>query len=204
VQVLDFAQVDSWRAQRTGFPEVVLGAGKSAEQIAAIMRQLAQHEQLVMATRVTPEVHCLPEFVSHAKPGNWVQATAWRRPCHGGLRACWTCKAIETDCHVCAGLLSGAAAPAGGAVQCARRHPHFQRLREQETAAPARLLFSCELWVMMFSGSRDTPETRSRYLRRCCHESNAMPVDGHRIVSRPISEYCTVPLQPIIGWCICT
>lgn len=59
MQVLDFAQVDSWRAQRTGFPEVVLGAGKSAEQIAAIMRQLAQNEQVVMATRVSPEVsHC--------------------------------------------------------------------------------------------------------------------------------------------------
>lgn len=58
-QVLDFAQVDSWRAQRTGFPEVVLGAGKSAEQIAAIMRQLAQNEQVVMATRVSPEArHC--------------------------------------------------------------------------------------------------------------------------------------------------
>ena len=55
-QVLDFAQVDSWRAQRTGFPEVVLGAGKSAEQIAAIMSQLAQNEQIVMATRVTPQV----------------------------------------------------------------------------------------------------------------------------------------------------
>ncbi len=60
VQVLDFAQVDSWRAQRTGFPEVVLGAGKSAEQIAAIMRKLAQHEQAVMATRVTPDVRYLP------------------------------------------------------------------------------------------------------------------------------------------------
>ena len=59
MQVLDFAQVDSWRAQRTGFPEVVLGAGKSAEQIAAIMQQLAQNEQIVMATRVSPEArHC--------------------------------------------------------------------------------------------------------------------------------------------------
>ena len=59
MQVLDFAQVDSWRAQRTGFPEVVLGAGKSAEQIAAIMQQLAQNEQVVMATRISPEAcHC--------------------------------------------------------------------------------------------------------------------------------------------------
>lgn len=55
-QVLDFAQVDSWRSQRTGFPEVVSGNGKSPEQIAAIMRQLAQNEQLVMATRISPQV----------------------------------------------------------------------------------------------------------------------------------------------------
>lgn len=80
VQVLDFAQVDSWRAQRTGFPEVVLGAGKSAEQIAAIMRQLAQNEQLVMATRVTPEVHCWPGCVSHAKPGNGCKPHCRERP----------------------------------------------------------------------------------------------------------------------------
>jgi hypothetical protein len=59
-QVLDFAQVDSWRAQRTGFPEVVHGAGKSAAQVAAIMRQLAQNEQLVLATRISPEVGPLP------------------------------------------------------------------------------------------------------------------------------------------------
>ncbi|CAL5220086.1 g2037 [Coccomyxa viridis] len=71
-QVLEFAQVDSWRAQRTGFPEVVLGAGKSAEQIAAIMRQLAQNEQVVMATRVSPQVYTevlplLPEVQYNAR-----------------------------------------------------------------------------------------------------------------------------------------
>ncbi len=55
-QVLDFAQVDSWRAQRTGFPEVVFGAGKSAEQIAAIMQQLAKNDQVAMATRIEPQV----------------------------------------------------------------------------------------------------------------------------------------------------
>ena len=48
--------MDSWRAQRTGFPEVVFGAGKSAEQIAAIMQQLAKNDQVAMATRVEPQV----------------------------------------------------------------------------------------------------------------------------------------------------
>lgn len=56
VQVLDFAQVDSWRSHRTGFPEVVMGQGKSPEQIAAIMKQLALNEQMVMATRISEEV----------------------------------------------------------------------------------------------------------------------------------------------------
>ncbi|EIE25089.1 hypothetical protein COCSUDRAFT_35637 [Coccomyxa subellipsoidea C-169] len=67
-QVLDFAQVDSWRAQRTGFPEVVYGAGKPAEQIAAIMQQLAKNDQVAMATRIEPEIFeqvqaLLPEVV---------------------------------------------------------------------------------------------------------------------------------------------
>lgn len=56
-QVRDFAQVDTWRAARTGFPEVIWGPGKSAEQIAAIMSRLAETEAAVVATRVTPEVY---------------------------------------------------------------------------------------------------------------------------------------------------
>ncbi len=75
LQVLDFAQVDSWRAQRTGFPEVLYGAGKSAEQIAAIMQQLAKNDQVAMATRIEPEVDpckldshsCLHDSHMHAR-----------------------------------------------------------------------------------------------------------------------------------------
>lgn len=50
-QVGDFAAVDAWRAQRTGFPEVVWAPGKSAEQIAAILRQLASNDRLALASR---------------------------------------------------------------------------------------------------------------------------------------------------------
>jgi NCAIR mutase (PurE)-related protein len=39
---LGFAHVDTHRHLRTGFPEVVLGEGKTAEQIAAILNTLAQ------------------------------------------------------------------------------------------------------------------------------------------------------------------
>ena len=63
-QVLDFAQVDSWRAQRTGFPEVVFGGGKSAAQIAAIMAAQARNDQVVLATRIAPEVRRTPMHYS--------------------------------------------------------------------------------------------------------------------------------------------
>lgn len=56
-QVMDFAQVDTWRAARTGFPEVIWGPGKTPEQIAAIMSRLAETEAAVVATRITPEVY---------------------------------------------------------------------------------------------------------------------------------------------------
>src|SRR5438874_13737706 len=49
---LGFARVDHHRHLRTGFPEVVLGLGKSAEQIGAIMNELAGTGANVLATRV--------------------------------------------------------------------------------------------------------------------------------------------------------
>jgi NCAIR mutase (PurE)-related protein len=53
---LGFARVDHHRHLRTGFPEVVLGLGKSAEQIGQIMAELARTGANVLATRV-PEAH---------------------------------------------------------------------------------------------------------------------------------------------------
>jgi NCAIR mutase (PurE)-related protein len=49
---LGFAQVDHHRHLRSGFPEVVLGLGKTAEQIAGIMGELARTGANVLATRV--------------------------------------------------------------------------------------------------------------------------------------------------------
>ena len=56
-RTLDFAHVDTHRHLRTGFPEVVLGTGKTPEQIAAILNELARGEAgvPVFATRVPPE-----------------------------------------------------------------------------------------------------------------------------------------------------
>lgn len=50
---LGFAAVDTGREKRQGFAEVVYGAGKTAEQIAAILKTLrAESEGNIMATRV--------------------------------------------------------------------------------------------------------------------------------------------------------
>jgi NCAIR mutase (PurE)-related protein len=54
---LGFARVDLERAARTGDPEVVYGAGKTPEQVAAILTTLHDHhpERAVLATRLSPE-----------------------------------------------------------------------------------------------------------------------------------------------------
>jgi len=47
--------VDTHRALRKGFPEVIFGAGKTPAQVLGIASQLVQREQNVLITRVTPE-----------------------------------------------------------------------------------------------------------------------------------------------------
>jgi len=52
---LGFAKIDHHRALRRGFPEVVFGLGKTAEQIAAITERLASASDRVLVTKVAPE-----------------------------------------------------------------------------------------------------------------------------------------------------
>ncbi len=52
---LGFATVDTHRALRKGFPEVIFGAGKTPEQVVKIAGKLLDHGQNVLATRITPE-----------------------------------------------------------------------------------------------------------------------------------------------------
>ncbi|MNI20939.1 N5-carboxyaminoimidazole ribonucleotide mutase [compost metagenome] len=49
---LGFAQLDLEREKRTGFPEVIFGEGKTAEQLEAIIKRLSEHSDRVLATRV--------------------------------------------------------------------------------------------------------------------------------------------------------
>ncbi|MBR1914477.1 MAG: nickel pincer cofactor biosynthesis protein LarB [Lachnospiraceae bacterium] len=53
---LGFANIDLERRERTGVAEVIYGAGKSAEQITQIVRQMYEHgEKHVLITRVEDE-----------------------------------------------------------------------------------------------------------------------------------------------------
>lgn len=54
---MSFAKVDHHRNMRTGFPEVVFGQGKTAEQIAAIAGQLAAHSDKILVTHAAPEAY---------------------------------------------------------------------------------------------------------------------------------------------------
>ena len=70
---LGFARVDHHRHLRTGFPEVVLGLGKTAEQIGHIMAELARTGANVLATRVAD---ANVEPVLRMVPGARHEATA--------------------------------------------------------------------------------------------------------------------------------
>jgi len=54
---LGFARVDHHRAIRHGFPEVVLGLGKTAAQIAAIAAEISSRGSSLLVTRATPEAY---------------------------------------------------------------------------------------------------------------------------------------------------
>lgn len=53
---LEFARIDTHRALRTGFPEVVFCQGKTTEQVLAILERLSNRHRKVLATRATPEL----------------------------------------------------------------------------------------------------------------------------------------------------
>lgn len=67
---LGFAQVDTHRALRTGFPEVIFGAGKTPAQVVAIAGRILARDSRVLITRVE-ETHAkalrkkFPDAVHH-------------------------------------------------------------------------------------------------------------------------------------------
>lgn len=64
---LGFAQVDLQRGVRTGFPEVIFGAGKTPEQVTRIAQEILRREDRVLVTRITPaHFEAVKEFTSDA------------------------------------------------------------------------------------------------------------------------------------------
>ncbi len=66
IEELGFARIDTDRERRQGFPEVVLGLGKTPEQIALIAARIVARGQALLVTRATPEAF---ERVREAVPG---------------------------------------------------------------------------------------------------------------------------------------
>jgi NCAIR mutase (PurE)-related protein len=52
---LGFAQVDTHRALRKGFPEVIYAEGKTPDQVTAIAEKICEREQRLLVTRVSTE-----------------------------------------------------------------------------------------------------------------------------------------------------
>jgi NCAIR mutase (PurE)-related protein len=54
---ISFARVDHHRELRVGFPEVILGEGKTTEQVVEIARSLLRHESNLLVTRTNETVY---------------------------------------------------------------------------------------------------------------------------------------------------
>jgi NCAIR mutase (PurE)-related protein len=77
---LGFAKIDHHRALRQGFPEVILGQGKEARDIAAIARAMRRRESNILITRLSEQkitqlrkFRTGLQFHSAARAATWVQ-----------------------------------------------------------------------------------------------------------------------------------
>ncbi|MGQ9455559.1 MAG: nickel pincer cofactor biosynthesis protein LarB [Armatimonadota bacterium] len=65
---LGFAKIDTHRAVRVGFPEVVFCRGKTPRQVCDILLRLSSHSQCVLATRAGRDVfECVCAEIPHAR-----------------------------------------------------------------------------------------------------------------------------------------
>jgi NCAIR mutase (PurE)-related protein len=85
---LGFARVDTHRAVRQGFPEVILGVGKTPAQIASIAERIVARGQALLVTRATPEAFeavrsVVPDAAYHAQARTITLAQGEIPPGHG-------------------------------------------------------------------------------------------------------------------------
>jgi NCAIR mutase (PurE)-related protein len=76
---LGFAKIDHHRALRQGFPEVVMGQGKQAKDIAAIVAAMRRHKTNILVTRLDGEkigqlkrLRTKLKFYPEARAATWV------------------------------------------------------------------------------------------------------------------------------------
>ncbi|MBW1984413.1 MAG: nickel pincer cofactor biosynthesis protein LarB [Deltaproteobacteria bacterium] len=67
---IEYAHIDHHRSLRKGFPEVIFGQGKTAEQISGIMEKMSPHENIIMVTRIDEQkakhvISLFPDAVFH-------------------------------------------------------------------------------------------------------------------------------------------
>jgi len=84
---IDFAHIDHHRSLRKGFPEVIFGEGKSAEQICGILEHMVPREDIILVTRVAKEkagqvLNRFPQAEYHADARMVVQKKK-EPPIHG-------------------------------------------------------------------------------------------------------------------------
>lgn len=134
---LGYAQVDTHRALRKGFPEVIYGAGKTPAQVAGIAAKLVSQGQRVLATRVGPE---------HAK----LLKRKFRRARHHELARCVTieespaAKRPGTIAVICAGT-SDLPVAEEAAVTAEIMGNHVVRVTDVGVAGLHRLLAKMEI-----------------------------------------------------------
>ncbi len=79
VDELGFATLDQHRALRQGFPEVVFGQGKTADQVVAIAERLASHADGFLVTRAETDVRlALAKRFPKAEPNDLARTVLLR------------------------------------------------------------------------------------------------------------------------------
>ncbi len=89
---MGFAELDHHRSLRTGFPEVVLGLGKTPQQVAAIAERLAARNDRLLVTRAGVQAYRavkqrLPDAVYHAT-ARAITLDRVKLPEHPGVAVC--------------------------------------------------------------------------------------------------------------------
>jgi len=98
---LGYAKVDHHRALREGFPEVILGLGKTPQQIAGIAKSLSAHSDRLLVTRAEPAAYdAVREVLPDAAYHEVARAIVLNRCDHPGLRGVAVVSAGTADLPV--------------------------------------------------------------------------------------------------------